>query len=144
MAYILADHKAGIAAFFGSRAEWEATGDWSTFWPPRPDRAPSLLYHSYDESKHPSEWTALDYLEAAGYRGGELLSTDAARGDVAWPLHRRCAFGHEFAGSPRLVLTGARWCPACVRDAAGYAKQAERNPFLAQLEHASEVRLSPR
>src|SRR5215207_2118923 len=32
----------------------------------RPDRAPSLLYRSCDESKHASEWTALDYLEAAG------------------------------------------------------------------------------
>ena len=86
MAYILADHEAGIAAFFGSRAEWPAIGNWSTLWPPRPEYTPSLLDHGYDESKHPSEWTALDYLEAAGYRGCELLSTDAARGDVASPL----------------------------------------------------------
>lgn len=137
MDYVRRGDEAGIAAFFGSREAWEAIGDWSTFWPPRPDRTPTLLDHGYDESKHPSEWAAPDYLEAAGYRGGELLSTDAARGDVATPLHWRCAYGHEFAGSPRLVLTGGHWCPVCVRDVEGYARQAERNPGLAQLEYPS-------
>ena len=68
-----------------------------------------------------------------------MLSTDAERGDVATPLRWRCAFGHEFAGSPRLILTAGHWCPECVQDAAGYATQAERNPFLAQLETPEKV-----
>ena len=134
MDYVRRGDEASIAAFFGSRAEWEAIGDWSTFWPPRPDRTPIFLDHGYDESKHPSDWTALDYHEAATFRGGELLSTDAARGDVSTPLRWRCSFEHEFTGSPRLVLTGGHWCRKCVQDAAGYTKQAERNQFLAQLE----------
>ena len=77
------------------------------------------LDHGYDESKHP-----------------------AARGDVASPLQWRCAFGHEFCDCPRLVLAGGHWCPVCVRDAAGYALQVERTPFLAQIENASNVLLT--
>jgi nucleoside-diphosphate-sugar epimerase len=134
MDFIRRGDDGGVSAFFGSREEWEAIGDWSTFWPPRPDRSPRLLDHGYDESTHPSEWGSLDYVEAAAFRGGQLLSTDADRGDVATPLQWRCAFGHEFAGSPRLVLTAGHWCPECVTDVVGYAEQAERNPFLAQLE----------
>ncbi len=37
-------------------------------------------------------------------------------------------------GPPRLVLTAGHWCPECVTDVLGYVEQAERNPFLAQLE----------
>lgn len=139
MDYVRRGDEDGIAAFFGSRAEWEAIGDWSTFWPPRPNRTATLLDHGYDESKHPSEWRGLDYLEAANFRGGELLSQDVTPGDIATPLHWRCAMGHEFSGSPRLVLTAGHWCPVCVRDVAGYAKQAERSPFLAQLEPVADV-----
>jgi hypothetical protein len=39
-----------------------------------------------------------------------------------------------FAGSPRLSLTAGHWCPECVTDSAEYERQAERTPFLAQLE----------
>jgi nucleoside-diphosphate-sugar epimerase len=135
MDYVRQGDDAGIAAFFGSRAEWEAIGDWSTFWPPRPDRTPSLLDHGYDESKPSALWTISDYRNAAAFRGGELLTPEAAPGDIATPLDWRCSFGHEFTGSPRLVLIGGHWCPECVQDVASYPQQAERNPFLAQLEH---------
>lgn len=123
-----------IEAYFGSRAEWEAIGDWSTFEPPNPDRTPRYLDHGYDESKDPATWTRDDYAGAAGFRGGKLLSTDVNPGDVETPLRWQCAFGHEFPGSPRLVLTAGHWCPDCVRDPASYREQAERNPFLAQIE----------
>lgn len=131
----LRDHNADeIAAYFGSRENWSNIGDWSTFVPPEPSREPGYLDHGYDESKQPSQWNALDYVEAAAFRGGELLTADPIPGDVATPLTWRCAFGHEFTGSPRLILTAGHWCPVCVRDTAGYAAQAERNAFLAQLE----------
>ena len=122
-----------IAAHFGSLAEWEAIGDWSTFEPPNPSRVPTLLDHGYDESKSPADWSALDYLEVAAHRGGRLLSRGVARGEVATPLSWQCAFGHEFRASPRLVLVGGHWCPVCVREPAGYEQQAERDAFLAQV-----------
>ncbi len=123
-----------IEAMFGSRAAWEAIGDWSSFTDPAPSHTPRLLDHGYDESTPRAEWGADTYRAAAAFRGGELISADLPRGDATTPLVWRCAFGHVFAGSPRLVLTAGHWCPDCVRDAAGYLQQAERNRFLAQVE----------
>ncbi|MER5261790.1 NAD(P)-dependent oxidoreductase [Actinosynnema sp. NPDC002837] len=144
MAYVRARDEDAIAAYYGSRKEFEAIGGWDTFRPVEPDRTPSHLDHGYDEDKDPARWTAVDYRDAAAFRGGELLSPDAVRGDIATPLSWRCAFGHEFTGSPRLVLTAGHWCPECVKDVAGYPCQADRNPFLAQLEpaHAPHDRVS--
>jgi nucleoside-diphosphate-sugar epimerase len=121
-----------VAAHYGSRQAWELIGDWDTFAPTAPSRTPVLLDHGYDESKPPCTWTTLDYIGAAVFRGGELL-TEASVGDVATPLIWRCALGHAFAGSPRLVLVAGHWCPECTRDTAGYESQAQLNPFLRQV-----------
>ena len=123
-----------IAAHYGSHEAWNAIGDWSGFVPPEPSRTPSLLNHGYDEAKPTARWNAADYAEAGAYRGGELLTTDVSTGDIGTPLIWRCAFGHIFAASPRLVLIAGHWCPECVRDSASYAAQAEHNPFLAQID----------
>jgi nucleoside-diphosphate-sugar epimerase len=131
-----------LTAYFGSRADWEQIGDWTTFWPPRPDREPSYLDHGYDETKPPTQWSALDYIEAASFRGGELLTADVTRGDTTTPLTWRCGFGHEFTGSPRLILTAGHWCPDCVKDTAGYPEQAHRNRFLGQLRTSPVSALS--
>ncbi|RZS66423.1 nucleoside-diphosphate-sugar epimerase [Agromyces ramosus] len=128
--------EAEIAAHFGSFEAWEAIGDWSTFEDPQPSRMPTLLDHGYDEHTPPPEWTSHDYATVAAHRGGALLTTRFQRGDIASPLTWCCGFDHEFAASPRLVLTGGHWCPACVTDVAGYARQAERNTFLAQVVDA--------
>lgn len=133
MAAIRDGDEARIAAYFGSRAAWEAIGDWSTFEPPAPSRVPTLLDHGYDESRHPSDWTGADYRAVAAHRGGRMLSAEVTRGDVTSRLAWRCAFGHEFLASPRLVLSGGHWCPVCVAEPAGYERQAERNAFLAQV-----------
>lgn len=130
-----------IAAHFGSYEAWQAIGDWSTFQAPEPSREPSFLEHGYDEDKPCSAWSTIDYLDAAAFRGGELLSADVRTGDISSPLVWRCALGHVFAGSPRLILTAGHWCPECVTDSAGYARQAESNQFLAQLELAAEPAL---
>jgi nucleoside-diphosphate-sugar epimerase len=135
MAAVLSGDETAINAFFGSRAAWEAIGDWTTFVEPAPDRTPSYLDHGYDETKDPAAWARSDYLEAAAFRGGRLLTADVTPGDVGTRLDWTCAFGHEFSGSPRLVLTAGHWCQVCVREPALYARQAERNPFLAQLEN---------
>jgi nucleoside-diphosphate-sugar epimerase len=123
-----------IAAHFGSYDAWRQIGDWSAFTPPEPSRTPSLLDHGYDESLPPQRWDADTYVGVALFRGGEFVSSDVEPGDIGRPLLWRCAQGHFFAASARLVLTGGHWCPDCVRDSAGYARQAEHNPFLAQLE----------
>lgn len=123
-----------IAAHFGSHEEWRDIGDWATFETPDPPREPRLIGHGYDESKPSAEWGAPDYVAAAAFRGGALLSAEVRTGDLSTPLIWRCAFDHVFAASPRLVLVAGHWCPDCLRDSAGYRRQAERNPFLAQVE----------
>ncbi|WP_108249363.1 NAD-dependent epimerase/dehydratase family protein [Planctomonas deserti] len=137
MAFVRDGDEEKIAAYFGSRAEWEAIGDWSTFWPPRPDRSPTFLDHGYDESKQQSEWSLDDMRDAAQFRGGRVLSEQMREGDIATPLDWGCAQGHTFSGSPRLVLTGGHWCPECVKNTSTYPQQAERNSFLAQVEGAT-------
>lgn len=137
MAWIRGNDDARIRAYFGSRADWEAIGDWSTFQIPAPSREPRLLDHGYDETKDPAAWTEADLAAAADFRGGELLSENPPPGALGVPLRWRCAEGHAFTGSPRLILTAGHWCPECVRDPAGYAKQAVANRFLAQLEAGS-------
>ncbi|BAJ74953.1 nucleoside-diphosphate-sugar epimerase [Microbacterium testaceum StLB037] len=138
MAAVRAGRADEIAASFGSREAWEAIGDWSTFTVPEPSRVPQLLDHGYDESKPAAAWTADDVAGAADFRGGELLSTDV--GAASTPLVWRCALGHVFAGSPRLILTAGHWCPDCVRDPAGYGRQAEANQHLAQVEMPAAAR----
>lgn len=136
MAFVRDGDTAKIEAYFGSLAEWKMIGDWSTFTPPQPSRSPALLDHGYDESKSRADWDACDYAQAAAFRGGLLDSTEVTVGDIATPLAWRCALGHEFTGSPRLILTAGHWCPVCVTDPAGYRRQAEANAFLAQVELA--------
>ncbi|MDT3438081.1 NAD-dependent epimerase/dehydratase family protein [Pseudofrankia sp. BMG5.37] len=137
MTWIRDNDEARIQAYFGSRADWDAIGDWSTFQPPAPDRTPRLLDHGYDETKDPAAWNRADLAAAADFRGGELLSRTVTTGDLATPLRWRCVDGHEFAGSPRLILTAGHWCPECVKDPAGYPRQAAANRFLAQIESTS-------
>ncbi|WP_156382779.1 NAD-dependent epimerase/dehydratase family protein [Sanguibacter sp. Leaf3] len=137
MSYVRSNDTEGVDAFFGSRLQWESIGDWSTFVPPSPSRTPTLLDHGYDETKDVAEWTRDDLAQAADFRGGAFLGTVGTGGPTFLdPATWRCAEGHGFAVSPFLVLKGGHWCPLCVRDTAGYLRQAEHNPFLAQVELA--------
>jgi nucleoside-diphosphate-sugar epimerase len=134
MAFIRDNDIDKIRAYFGSKEEWERVGGWDTFVPPEPDRTPHYLEHGYDESKQPESWTAMDLRDAADFRGGQLVSAHVNRGDISTQLRWRCALHHEFPASPRLILIGGHWCPACVRDSAGYGRQARANRFLAQVQ----------
>lgn len=131
MAWLRDDDEDRIRAYFGSREEWAAIGTWADFEEPRPSRTPSYLDHGYDEDHDPAQWTVADLAGAAAFRGGALLSDSVpgVRTAVRW----RCGLGHVFTGSPYLVLAAGHWCPECVRDTAGYPRQAEHNRFLAQL-----------
>ena len=133
MAWVRDGDDERIAASYGSRAAYESIGDWDTFWPPRPDRTPALLDHGYDESLPDGAWDREVYAGAADFRGGILVSDDVTTGDVATPLHWRCAAGHAFTGSPRLVLRAGHWCPTCVTRPESYDEQAETSAFLRQV-----------
>ena len=96
-----------IEAYWGSRKAWEELPeDYNNFnhffdWDKK-----VILDHGYDESKPESELTLEDVQGAAKFRGGELLSTEMKKGDWTTPLEFKCAFGHTFKASPRLVLEG--------------------------------------
>lgn len=89
--------------------------------------------HGYDEKKPESELTLEDIKGAAKFRGGECLSNAMTKGDMTTKLQFRCAFGHEFDASPRLILEGGHWCPQCERGSWNYQEVAKRSPFFAQV-----------
>ena len=138
-----------IDAYWGSRKAWEAIPakasemdhftDWNTVVP---------IDHGYDETKPESELNRNDVAGAAAFRGGELLSEEMTTGDWRTKLTFRCAFGHTFEASPRLVLEGGHWCPECERKSWNYGHRAKVDPFFAQvwdpLHEPDELREYPK
>lgn len=122
-----------IAAYWGSKKAWDAIPpinemahftDWDTV---------VHIDHGHDETKPERELTIEDVKGAAKFRGGACLSDDLQQGDWASRLKFRCAFGHEFDASPRLVLHGGHWCPVCERESWNYQNRAKVDPFFAQV-----------
>jgi len=89
--------------------------------------------HGYDESIPESDLTIDALKGAAIFRGGECLSDSMAKGDMRTKLTFKCAFGHEFEASPRLVLEGGHWCLQCEHESWNYHEIAKVNPFFAQV-----------
>ena len=138
-----------IDAYWGSKKAWEAL----------PDKFSEMkrfsewdkvvhIDHGYDETKPEEELSHEDMKGAAEFRGGELLSETMKTGDWRTKLKFRCAFGHEFDASPRLVLEGGHWCPECERKSWNYGARAKVDPFFAQvwdpLHEADEMREYPK
>jgi nucleoside-diphosphate-sugar epimerase len=122
-----------VAAYFSSRKVWENIQslakmqhfkEWDKVMP---------IDHGYDEEKPESALTLEDVKGAAKFRGGSCESEAMEKGDWATKLKFRCAFGHEFEASPRLVLEGGHWCPVCERESWNYHNLAKVNPFFAQV-----------
>ena len=123
-----------IEAYWGSRRAWEAIPekdsdfphftDWDTVVP---------IDHGWDETKPEGELSLADMEGAAKFRGGALLSETMETGDWRTRLRFRCAFGHDFEASPRLVLEGGHWCPVCERKSWNYGQRAKVDPFFAQV-----------
>lgn len=138
-----------IDAYWGSRKAWEKLpenyNDFNHFfdWDKQ-----IILDHGYDESKPESELTLADMQDAAKFRGGECLSTEMKTGDWQTQLIFKCAFGHTFKASPRLVLEGGHWCDECERKSWNYGQRAKVDPFFAQvwtpLHEADELREYPK
>lgn len=127
--------KAHIAAYFGSREEWEAIPDWKTLAEfTLADKENAVrLDHGYDEQKPLQEWSLEDMQQAAAFRGGKCLSEEMTTGDRNTPLKWECACGHRFTMTPTSVLLGGHWCPECFAKPWQYDAEAKRNPFFAQL-----------
>ena len=138
-----------IDAYWGSKKAWEAL----------PDKASEMeaftdwdtvveIDHGYDESKPESELSYEDMKSAVEFRGGELLADFMETGNWKDKLLMKCAFGHEFEASPRLVLEGGHWCPECERKSWNYGKRAQVDPFFAQvwnpLHEEDELREYPK
>lgn len=123
-----------IDAYWGSRKNWDCLPedinkmehfkDWDKV---------ILLNHGYDETKPESQLNLKDMKQAAEYRGGELISDFMNTGDWQEKLRFRCAFGHEFEASPKLVLEGGHWCEECERKSWNYGERAKKDPFFAQV-----------
>lgn len=147
--FIDCDMEDRIEAYWGSRKAWEALpesyNDFNHFfdWDKQ-----IVLEHGYDESKPESELTLDDMKKAAEFRGGECLSTKMKKGDWSTQLEFKCAFGHTFKASPRLVLEGGHWCDECERKSWNYGQRAKVDPFFAQvwkpLHEDNEIREYPK
>lgn len=130
--WFAADDAAHIAAYFGSRAVWEAIPrDWATFEFKEPSRTPTLLDHGYDETIAPADWRLADLQDAAHFRGGQCHAESCDGPDR--PADWSCALGHRFAMTPNLLLRGGHWCPTCQSDSTCYDRVAERSPFFRQV-----------
>ena len=122
-----------VRAFWGSRSVWESIPPFSRLEPFRDWNTVIPIDHGYDESRPESELSLDDVRSAARFRGGECLSRSMTVGDWSAKLRFRCAFGHEFEASPRLVLQGGHWCGCCERESWNYSERAARDPFFAQV-----------
>ena len=124
-----------IAAFFGSRSQRDAIGDWAQVTDFHLSDAEHAvrLNHGYDESRPMEALSIEDMRSAAEFRGGECLSEQMTVGDLRTPLKWRCACGHTFTASPTLILLGGHWCDKCLTTPWRYDEQAANNPFLAQV-----------
>lgn len=138
-----------IDAYWGSRKAWDAIPDKLSDMKHFTDWDKEIvLDHGYDETKPESELSLQDIKGAAKFRGGECISDGMETGNWTNKLQFKCAFGHTFEASPRLVLEGGHWCPECERKSWNYGERAKRDPFFAQvwnpLHEENEMREYPK
>lgn len=131
-----------INAYYGNLEKYNAIPDWKYTDLSHNSEEKVLLNHGYDEQKPMEEFTIEDMQRAAEFRGGMCLSATMKKGDWDTQLEWRCAEGHTFKASPRLILLGGHWCPECFpypykgeknQRPWQWDAEAKRNPFFAQL-----------
>lgn len=91
------------------------------------------IKRGYDKEKPESELSIEDLKTAAAFRGGVLLSDQMIQGDWNTKLDWKCAFGHSFSASPRLILEGGHWCHMCEKKSWNYHEIAKVSPYFAQV-----------
>ncbi|MGO1694514.1 MAG: NAD-dependent epimerase/dehydratase family protein [Arthrobacter sp.] len=131
------DHER-IAAFFGTRTNWESIPGWAEeIGEPGPPRS---LSHGFDDQLPDAELGVVQAQSAAAFRGGEYLGSSLEPGELHTPAFWRCAFGHEFSATPYLVLRAGHWCPECQAPPWDFDRIAAVNPFFAQVWPTAEHR----
>ena len=131
-----------ITAFYGSIDEYNKIPRvWSEFKPlifntSIQDGLKRKLNHGYNESKPKNEIDLTDLIDAAKFRGGEVVSKSMKKGDLATKIEWKCGHcGKTFYASPSLILLGGHWCPHCYipEKTWNYDSIAKSNPFFAQV-----------
>jgi nucleoside-diphosphate-sugar epimerase len=112
-----------ICAFFGSRQAWENIPGWDEYAVEEEDKERQTR-----EDPLTKEYTLKDMQALANSRGGKCLSTEYI--DIKSKLNWKCGFGHEFDGTPRLILSG-HWCPECVPPPWNWDAIARVDPAIA-------------
>ncbi|NSW50924.1 MAG: NAD(P)-dependent oxidoreductase [Anaerolineae bacterium] len=102
------------------------------------------ICHGYNDTGN--SVTLAGLVSAAVYRGGECQSLDW-NGDLFADVRWRCARGHTFIMKPNTVLKGGHWCPDCAAPPWDYDREAQINPFFAQVwypnHHVEEKNVYP-
>lgn len=126
-----------ITAFYGSYEKYESIGDWGD--EDMPDLNPQWkrLDHGYNESKEQLDIS--DLQRAAKFRGGELISQEWDD-EMFSKLEWKCAFGHEFVGTPFLVMKTGHWCPECLAPPWKDDEIAKKNHFFAQVWYPNHTK----
>lgn len=126
-----------MTAYFGSMEAYKRLPEkWEDF----PVNIPSVdaqspeaivLDHGWEESSPLEDLTLEDLRRAAAFRGGECLAEEYP--DPYTPIRWRSARGNEFMMSANLVLRGGHWCPQELPWPWDYDREAQLNPFFAQV-----------
>jgi nucleoside-diphosphate-sugar epimerase len=135
--WIEGDETEKIKAFFGSREAWQNIPDWehSVY---AQQRELTTSFSSVTEKRsEPERYTIRDMQELARCRGGQCLSTEFA--DIKTKLKWKCAFGHVWEATPRLLKAG-HWCPDCAPPPWDYDTQAKVDPALAAIYYNNHDR----
>jgi nucleoside-diphosphate-sugar epimerase len=124
--------KEKICAFFGSREAWENIPGWDEYVVEEEDKELKTK-----EDPLTREYSLVDMQALANARGGECLSTEYI--DIKSKLQWKCGVGHEFDGTPRLILSG-HWCPECVPPPWNWDALAKVDPALAAVYYYNHAK----
>jgi nucleoside-diphosphate-sugar epimerase len=126
-----------IKAFFGSRETWENIPDWENSVYTQHKESTSSFSGVKRREGEPETYTIRDMRELARSRGGQCISKEYV--DTKTKLRWKCAFGHDWEASPRLLKAG-HWCPECTPPPWDYDTQAKIDPALAAIYYNNHDR----
>lgn len=126
-----------IKVFFGSLDAWQNIPDWEHSIYAQQGEPTTPSSSMKDRENTPESNTIRDMQELASSRGGQCLSTEYV--DTKTKLKWKCAFGHEWEATPRLLKAG-HWCPECAAPPWDYDTQAKVDPALAAIYYNNHDR----
>jgi len=135
--WIEGDETEKIKAFFGSREAWQNIPDWENSVYAQQRESTNSFSSGKEKESEPESYTIRDMQELALSRGGQCLSADFV--DIKTKLKWKCAFGHEWEATPRLLKAG-HWCPECAPPPWDYDTQAKVDPALAAIYYNNHDR----